>query len=189
MRKVDTIPPTLLNKLEALEVTSKEQGDELRRVVDRLERDENRHPSPLLEKKKTVEDIRHSDSQDFEKGAVPGSAFTSFYSSWDLVDDGESSNSSNFSSSLNGNLTSTEAETKVGGRDQKQKPPGNAHLKFSCLYYCKSIFIFVDDLIGAALEKMIAMGFQDEGGWLSRLLEVKGGDIIKVLNALKGSSS
>jgi len=78
VRKVDTIPPTLLNKLEALEVTSKEQGDELRRVVDRLERDENRHPSPLLEKKKTVEDIRHSDSQDFEKSAVPGSAFTSF---------------------------------------------------------------------------------------------------------------
>ena len=43
----------------------------------------------------------------------------------------------------------------------------------------------LDSVIDEALGKMLAMGFKDDGGWLTRLLEVKGGDIDQVFNVLK----
>lgn len=41
-----------------------------------------------------------------------------------------------------------------------------------------------DDVIDAALKKMEAMGFNDDGGFLTQLLEEKGGDIDKVFDVL-----
>lgn len=38
-----------------------------------------------------------------------------------------------------------------------------------------------------AVEDMAAMGFGDEGGWLTRLLEVSGGDINKALDAIRAN--
>jgi len=71
----------------------------------------------------------------------------------------------------------------------KEKPgplhSGNLYLKkFYLINHWIVFFFYLDKIIGAALEKMLAMGFKDEGGWLTRLLEVKGGDIVKVLNVL-----
>merc|ERR1712004_228826 len=44
-----------------------------------------------------------------------------------------------------------------------------------------------EDRVEAALKTMQAMGFSDDGGWLSSLLRAKSGDVGKVLDAIKPS--
>merc|ERR1712107_739381 len=44
-----------------------------------------------------------------------------------------------------------------------------------------------EDKFEAALKTMQAMGFSDDGGWLSSLLRAKSGDVGKVLDAIKPS--
>merc|ERR1712004_511254 len=44
-----------------------------------------------------------------------------------------------------------------------------------------------EDKAEAALKTMQAMGFSDDGGWLSSLLRAKSGDVSKVLDAIKPS--
>lgn len=41
-----------------------------------------------------------------------------------------------------------------------------------------------EDAIGEVLVQLKAMGYEDEGGWLTELVKTKGGDIGKVLDAL-----
>lgn len=45
-------------------------------------------------------------------------------------------------------------------------------------------FFLSDVKVEESLKKMLEMGFQDDGGWLTRLLKVKDGDIGEVLNIL-----
>jgi len=42
-----------------------------------------------------------------------------------------------------------------------------------------------DDKVAAALKTMKAMGFSDDGGWLSNLLKAKSGDVGKVLDTIQ----
>merc|ERR1712053_7752 len=44
-----------------------------------------------------------------------------------------------------------------------------------------------EDKVEAALKTMQAMGFSDDGGWLSSLLRAKSGDVGKVLDTIKPS--
>merc|ERR1712053_35823 len=44
-----------------------------------------------------------------------------------------------------------------------------------------------EDKVEAALKTMQAMGFSDDGGWLSNLLRAKSGDVGRVLDAIKPS--
>ena len=46
------------------------------------------------------------------------------------------------------------------------------------------LIYYADPISAASLETMLAMGFTNEGDWLSKLLEVKGGDIGKALDCL-----
>lgn len=66
-------------------------------------------------------------------------------------------------------------------------------IKFYLLQLIKSqqkptiikLFSFLDQRVTNALEMMKSMGFTDEDGWLTRLLERTGGDIAQALDTLK----
>ena len=44
-----------------------------------------------------------------------------------------------------------------------------------------------DEVVEEALAQLRSMGYQDEGGWLRELVQAKGGDVAKVLDALHPS--
>ena len=62
------------------------------------------------------------------------------------------------------------------------------HSLWQMLWYCFCICVYVDLKVTQAVEMMKAMGFNDDGGWLTRLLETTDGDIAQALDTLKLSA-
>merc|ERR1711963_599268 len=67
---------------------------------------------------------------------------------------------------------------KKEGKETAEKMDSNTHTSAEDMK---------EDNVEAALKTMQAMGFSDDGGWLSSLLRAKSGDVGKVLDAIKPS--
>merc|ERR1719225_1663292 len=68
------------------------------------------------------------------------------------------------------------------GKETAEKIDSNAHTSGEDMKGNEK-----EDKVEAALKTMQAMGFSDDGGWLSSLLRAKSGDVGKVLDAIKPS--
>merc|ERR1712047_73185 len=77
------------------------------------------------------------------------------------------------------NLTQLENED---GKETAEKMDSNTHTNAEDMKGNEK-----EDKIEAALKTMQAMGFSDDGGWLSNLLRAKSGDVGKVLDTIKPS--
>merc|ERR1712107_921046 len=77
------------------------------------------------------------------------------------------------------NLMQTENKD---GEETAEKMDSNAHTSTEDMKDNEK-----EDKVEAALKTMQAMGFSDDGGWLSSLLRAKSGDVGKVLDAIKPS--
>merc|ERR1712004_675603 len=75
----------------------------------------------------------------------------------------------------------TQLENK-DGEETAEKMDSNAHTSGEDMKDNEK-----EDKLEAALKTMQAMGFSDDGGWLSSLLKAKSGDVGKVLDAIKPS--
>merc|ERR1712004_265890 len=73
----------------------------------------------------------------------------------------------------------TQPENK-DGRETAEKMDSNALTKAEDMKGNEK-----EDKVGAALKTMQAMGFSDDGGWLSNLLRAKSGDVGKVLDTIQ----
>merc|ERR1711913_243675 len=71
--------------------------------------------------------------------------------------------------STNTNQEGTESESVMTNADKKMDNEDDAE----------------DPKVADALAQMKAMGFSDDGGWLSNLLKAKSGDVGKVLDAIQ----
>merc|ERR1711963_933809 len=71
---------------------------------------------------------------------------------------------------------------KEDGRETAEKMDSNANTSAEDMRDNEK-----EDKVEAALKTMQAMGFSDDGGWLSSLLKAKSGDVGKVLDAIKPS--
>merc|ERR1712047_104243 len=75
----------------------------------------------------------------------------------------------------------TQPENK-DGKETAEKMDSNTHTRADEMKENEK-----EDKVEAALKTMQAMGFSDDGGWLSSLLRAKSGDVGKVLDAIKPS--
>merc|ERR1712079_1086 len=73
----------------------------------------------------------------------------------------------------------TQPENK-DGKETAEKMDSNAHTSGEDMKGNEK-----EDKVEAALKTMQAMGFSDDGGWLSSLLKAKSGDVGRVLDAIK----
>merc|ERR1712013_211415 len=71
---------------------------------------------------------------------------------------------------------------KKDGKETAEKMDSNTHTSAEDMMGNEK-----EDKVEAALKTMLAMGFSDDGGWLSSLLRAKSGDVSKVLDAIKPS--
>merc|ERR1712107_588083 len=72
---------------------------------------------------------------------------------------------------------------KKEGKETAEKMDSNTHTSAEDMKDTNE----KEDKVEAALKTMQAMGFSDDGGWLSSLLRAKSGDVGKVLDAIKPS--
>merc|ERR1712013_454858 len=73
-------------------------------------------------------------------------------------------------------------DEKKDGKETAEKMDSNTHTSAEDMMGNEK-----EDKVEAALKTMLAMGFSDDGGWLSSLLRAKSGDVSKVLDAIKPS--
>merc|ERR1712047_225487 len=71
-------------------------------------------------------------------------------------------------------------ENKKEGKETAEKMDSNAHTSGEDMKDNEK-----EDNVEAALKTMQAMGFSDDGGWLSNLLRAKSGDVGKVLDTIQ----
>merc|ERR1712013_334529 len=71
---------------------------------------------------------------------------------------------------------------KKDGKETAEKMDSNTHTSAEDMMGNEK-----EDKVEAALKTMLAMGFSDDGGWLSSLLRAKSGGVSKVLDAIKPS--
>merc|ERR1712001_475356 len=94
--------------------------------------------------------------------------------------------------------TSTSASTSAGGEKKEEKKDAGAAGQDPALSLYPTltenppaevptapVASHPDPKIQVALQAMMNMGFSNEGGWLSSLLDAKNGDIGKVLDILQ----
>lgn len=88
----------------------------------------------------------------------------------------------------NASVPATEASPENGWTLLNQEPNLNGSIRYP-IRYPSLQEVETSSAFTNARQQMLAMGFSDEGGWLTRLLQAKNNDISAVLDALHPSRS